>query len=198
MTDAQLETLLREGKHPTGREIYVMPSKQSQFLSAPDMAALIAYLRAIPATGALTPPPPANFEESVAARLPDDYSLFQDGSQPRNYHNSAEEVAYYAAHPLPEIGSTARLAQGRYVASVVCSSCHGAQLDGVGEPAGDIQGALSYDAVTFDRLLVESVMRDGSTAKEAWGFGHEAFPLTKSERAAAMEYVTALAKSRTE
>src|SRR5688500_11467742 len=46
MSDAALERLLREGVHPD-REIYVMPSKQTQFLSERDMAALIAFLRTI-------------------------------------------------------------------------------------------------------------------------------------------------------
>lgn len=41
MSDAALERLLREGVHPD-REIYVMPSKQTQFLSERDMAALAA------------------------------------------------------------------------------------------------------------------------------------------------------------
>ncbi len=196
MTDEELEALLRKGAHPSGREIYVMPSKQSQFLSAPDMAALIAYLRTTPATGEPTPIPPADFESAVAARLPDDYWLFDDPGQSRTYHNSAEEVAYYASHQLPDLGATQRLALGRYIASATCSACHGAQLDGVGEPDGNIQGALAYNAFEFDRLLVASITRDGRPAESEWGIGHDAFPLTQRERAAAFEYVAALAKSR--
>ena len=56
MSDAALERLLREGVHPD-REIYVMPSKQTQFLSARDMAALIAFLRTIPSVGPPTSRP---------------------------------------------------------------------------------------------------------------------------------------------
>ena len=74
MSDAALERLLREGVHPD-REIYVMPSKQTQFLSERDMAALIAFLRTIPPVGETTPVPPAGFEAAVTARLPDDYWL---------------------------------------------------------------------------------------------------------------------------
>jgi cytochrome c553 len=72
MSDAVLERVLREGVHPD-REIYIMPSKQFQFLSAPDMAALIAFLRTIPPVGEMTPLPPAGFEAAVTARLPEDY-----------------------------------------------------------------------------------------------------------------------------
>lgn len=47
MSDAELERLLRKGVHPD-REIYLMPSKQTQFMSERDMGALIAFLRTIP------------------------------------------------------------------------------------------------------------------------------------------------------
>jgi cytochrome c553 len=63
MSDGEIERLLREGVHPT-REMYLMPSKQSQFVSERDMEALIAYLRTIEPT----PPPPPGFEEAVTAR----------------------------------------------------------------------------------------------------------------------------------
>lgn len=54
MSDAALERLLREVVHPD-RENYVMPSKQTQFLSERDMAALISILRTIPPVGEATP-----------------------------------------------------------------------------------------------------------------------------------------------
>jgi mono/diheme cytochrome c family protein len=193
LSDAQLERLLREGIHPS-REIYVMPSKQTQFLSARDMAALIAYLRTIPPKGEPTPPPPADFEASVTARLPDDYwRTLQDGEK-RGYHNAQEEVAYFAAHQPPDLGP--QLARGRMIASSVCSSCHGAALDGIGEPAGNIQGALSYDDAAFNRLLTESVDRTGKRVIVEWGFGHEAQPLTAAERRDVIAYTRALALTR--
>lgn len=51
MSDSELERVLRKGVTPSRDEIYVMPSKQTQFLTELDMAALIAYLRTIPAKG---------------------------------------------------------------------------------------------------------------------------------------------------
>jgi mono/diheme cytochrome c family protein len=195
MTDAELERLLREGIHPT-REIYVMPSKQTQFLSARDMAALIAYLRTVPPKGQATPLPPAGFEAAVTARLPDDYwRTLQDGEK-RGYHNAQEEVAYFAAQRPPDLGQ--HLARGRMIASSVCSSCHGAALDGIGEPAGNIQGALAYDDAAFNRLLTESVDRTGKRVVVEWGFGHEAQPLTAAERRDVIAYTRALALTRAE
>jgi len=193
MSDTQLERLLREGIHPT-REIYLMPSKQTQFLSEPDMAALIAFLRTIPQVGEPTPLPPAGFEAAVTARLPDDYWLTQQEGEKRGYHNSAEEVRYFAAHQPPDLGP--QLARGRMIATTLCSACHGAALDGIGEPAHDIQGALAYDDVAFDRLLIESVDRTGTRVAVEWGFGHEAQPLTLAERRDVIAYVRALARTR--
>ncbi len=193
MSDAALERLLREGVHPE-REIYVMPSKQTQFLSGRDMAALIAFLRTVPPTGKMTPLPPADFRAAVTARLPDDYWLTLQEGEKRDYHNAAEEVAYFKAHQPADLG--AELARGRMIASTICSTCHGAALDGLGEPAGNIQGALAYDDAAFDRLLTESIDRTGKVVKVEWGFGHEASPLTAAERRDAVAYVRALARSR--
>jgi mono/diheme cytochrome c family protein len=193
LSDAALERLLREGVHPD-REIYVMPSKQTQFLSERDMAALIAYLRTIPPVGKATPLPPPGFEEAVTARLPDDYWLTLLEGEKRNYHNAAEEVVYYAAHRPPDLEQ--ELARGRMIASSICSACHGAALDGLGEPAGDIQGALAYDDAAFDRLLTESIDRTGKRVAVEWGFGHDATVFSAAERRDVIAYVRALARSR--
>lgn len=192
-TDEELETLIRYGVHPD-RDIYLMPSKQSQFLSDQDMSALIAYLRTIPPQGDPTPLPPDGFEQAVTENLPEDYWLWRDPSQPQTYHNAQEEAAYFAANRAPDMGED--LAQGRYIATAICSSCHGAALDGVGEPAGDIQGALNYTDEEFETLLVESITRNGETVRVDWGFGHESMAINATERDAAIAYVRALAEKR--
>lgn len=193
MSDDDLKRLLREGIHPT-REMYLMPSKQSQFLSRRDMSALIAYLRTIPPTGEPTPPPPPGFEEAVTERLPDDYWRTLEDGQPRSYHNSAEEADYYAEHAAPDLGD--EYAQGRLVALTLCSSCHGAALDGVGEPAGDIQSALNYDRTAFERLLKEGIGLDGEPIEMNWGSEHSMTALTESEIQSVISYTMQLAKSR--
>ena len=82
------------------------------------------------------------------------------------------------------------------IASSICSTCHGAALDGLGEPSGDIQGALAYDDAAFDRLLTESIDRTGKRVAVEWGFGHEAQPLSAAERRDVIAYVRELAHSR--
>ncbi len=198
MSDAQLEKVLRAGVSPSREEIYIMPSKLTQFLGDRDMDALIAYLRTIKPTGTATPPPPPGFEQAVAARLPDDYWRWQLPGQKRDYHNSAEEVAYYAANQAPKLGTSAELVQGRYIAVTVCSGCHGAALDGKGEDAGGIEAASLYSDAEFDRLLTTSVSRGGKILKMTWGFGHEVIPITKSEKSAVIAYVRTLARKRAE
>lgn len=193
MSDGQLERLLREGVHPT-REMYLMPSKQSQFLSGRDMDALIAFLRTIEPTGEPTPLPPPGFEEAVTARLPDDYWRTTEAGQPRNYHNAVEEAAYFAENTVPDLGE--EYAQGRLVVQTVCTSCHGAAMDGVGEPAGDIQGALEYDDAQFERLLRDGMGRDGKPLEMPWGLPHTPAILTDGEIAAALAYTRALARRR--
>lgn len=193
MSDADLERLLRKGVHPD-REIYLMPSKQTQFLSERDMAALVGFLRTIPPVGEPTPLPPEGFEEAVRSRLPKDYWLTEEERKTGSYANAAEEVDYYAAHRPPDLGP--QFARGRMIAETVCSSCHGAALDGVGEPAGDIQGALAYDDAAFDRLLIDSIDRtDKRVLVAEWGVGHEA-QLTPGERRDVVAYIRALARSR--
>lgn len=195
MSDGELERLLRQGVHPT-REIYLMPSKQSQFLSGRDMDPLIAFLRTIEPTGEPTPLPPPGFEEAVTARLPDDYWRTAEDGQPRNYHNAAEEAAYFAENTVPHLGD--EHGQGRMVVQTVCTLCHGAAMDGVGEPAGDIQEALEYDDAEFERLLRDGVDRDGELIEMNWGQDHTPAALTDGEIAEAITYTRALARHRME
>ena len=197
-SDAELERLLREGVHPA-REIYLMPSKQSQWLGDRDMAALLAYLRTIPPTGEATPPPPMGFEEAVTGRLPDDYWRTAPEGAPRAYHNAAEEAEYFAENAPADYGP--QLARGRLVALTVCTICHGAALDGVGEPAGDMQAVLDYGDAGARRLLREGLDRRGDLVPPTWipeeaGTDH-AFPaLTDGEVAAVVAYVRRLAAER--
>ena len=146
MTDEQLERLLREGVHPSREALYVMPSKSYTHLTDRDMAALIAFLRTVPATGEPTPLPRLTGE--IADRM-----------ARGEYHSAADEVEHYAANPPPDLGDGHRL--GRYVAMATCTGCHGARMDGVGEFGGGMAPAARYDEVELGRFLSEGVTPDG-------------------------------------
>lgn len=191
-SDEQLETLLREGVHPE-REIYLMPARTSQFLSEADMDALIAYLRTVPPTGNATPPPPPGFEDAVAQRLPDDYWRVKEYGR-AFYPNAQEEAAFYAKYRAPSLGEETE--RGRYIAAATCTGCHGPGLDGYGEANGPIDAAADYSDAELERLLVDSVTRDGRSVAAAWGSPHEGGKLTQDERDAVKAYVRALAISR--
>lgn len=192
MTDDELETVLREGKLPE-RDMYLMPSKQTHFLATKDMEALIAFLRSVEPVGDPTPEPPEGFADAVAERLPPDYWREQEYGR-RFYPTAADEVNYYIKNRVPDLGSS--LERGRYIATTVCSVCHGAALDGKGENSGDVQAILNYDAEAFDALLAEDITVDGPMPTNEWGGTHAAYPLTPSERGDTYQYVRALAESR--
>ncbi|MBW0144671.1 c-type cytochrome [Sphingomicrobium clamense] len=191
-SEEQLEALLREGIHPE-REIYLMPSRTSQFLSDADMGALIAYLRTIEPTGEATPPPPEGFEDAVAKRLPDEYWRVQEYGR-AFYPNAEEEAQFYAKYRAPAVAGEHE--RGRYIAAATCTSCHGPGLDGYGEEFGAIDGVLDYNDKELRKLLVDSVNRDGETVAAWWGTGHEGSKLTQAELNDVEAYVRALARSR--
>lgn len=115
LSDDQLVTLMREGVHPRRDALWYMPAKTLQRLSEPDMAALIAFLRALEPGGRDWPLPRGG--EATEALL--DYGIIDQ---------SPTLVARYRDLTPPERGDA--LALGRYVASLTCSECHGAALEG--------------------------------------------------------------------
>ncbi|MDA1080410.1 MAG: c-type cytochrome [Gemmatimonadetes bacterium] len=48
-TDAEIAHALRHGVDPKGRKLFMMPSYEYSYFSEPDLAAVIAYLRSLPA-----------------------------------------------------------------------------------------------------------------------------------------------------
>lgn len=141
MTDAQLETLLRRGVHPTRKDLWVMPSQMFQHLSASDMAALIAYLRTLPPTGNLSPPPvpgPKARSEVAAGAYKPAATLVTD----------LRDVLPVDAGP--------QYAQGRYITSVTCVECHGPKLEGSPDPEGNIPNLIvvgGYSPAEFDHFI---------------------------------------------
>ncbi len=185
MSDEQLEKLLRDGTHPE-RDLFLMPSKTSQFLSKRDMEALIAYLRTIPEKGSPTPNPPIGFRDSVTAKLPADYWRTDEYGRP-SYHTAEDEVMYYRSHSLPNLGK--ELLKGRLIAQTMCSSCHGASLDGIGEDAGDISNTKKYDTSSYKKFLTSGITVDGDTIITPFGSVHMFQFLTDNEIESVVAYM---------
>ncbi|MEP7316162.1 MAG: c-type cytochrome [Sphingomicrobium sp.] len=185
MSDAQLESLLRTGKHPVRGDMWIMPSETFQRLSAPDMTALIAFLRTVPPTGYPTPPP-----------------IFTAAGQAAIAKGDFKPVADYAAefrnkHPV-DLGP--KLAWGRYIAGATCSECHGADLTGIpdfipGVSTPDLDIAGTYSNAELAELLTSGKGKTRAdlglmslVGKEHFGY------LTATERAAVIDYVKARAE----
>lgn len=180
MTDAQLETLLRDGIHPTRKDLWIMPSEVFQRLSKPDMAALIAHLRTVKPSGKPTPPPvmSAKFKAAVA----------KGDEKP-----TSAWVADYKTHQPPDLGP--KLALGHYIAGATCSECHGGDLTGIEGFTPDLDVAGAYSEAELTTLLTTG---KGKTPRDLGlmtlvGKGHFSH-LTANERATVIAYVKARAE----
>jgi len=179
-SDGQLAALLREGVHPSGREVWAMPSEIFQHLSDADLTALTAFLRTLKPAG---PPsqPPLPFEKETQA-------LIAKGE----LKPAAEFVREEKALAPVDLGP--RHALGRYITRVTCAECHGAELKGRGNPDLVVTGA--YSRAEFARLITQGIPTGNRKLKEMMvGVAKDRFAhLTPNERDALYAYLKARAE----
>ena len=178
-SDTQLKRLLREGVHPSGRDLWAMPSEIFQHLSEPDEAALIAHLRTLeparPPTGK-----PLPFEAETK-------KLIAEGK----VKPAAAFVRDTRSIGPADLGPQHAL--GRYITRVTCAECHGPQLKGGGTP--DLVAAGAYSREEFERLLTQGVPTGGRKLKLMELVAKERFArLTIQERDALYAYLKARAE----
>lgn len=135
---AGIERALRQGRRPDGSALWSMPSEMYTHLSAPDMTALVAYLKSLPPAGKAMPPKriEAGWRAEVAS----------------GKYNSAP--GYIAAEKgIAPIDLGPAHARARMVAMTACTECHAARLEGRDgdTPNLDIVGA--YSAAQFATLM---------------------------------------------
>jgi len=149
-TDAQMKRLLREGVHPTGRDVWGMPSELFQHLSAADEGAVIAYLRTLKPAG-----PP------TGERLP-----FEEATQKLiaagKIMPAADFVRHNKALAPVDLGHSYEL--GRYITRVTCAECHGPELKGGGDTP-DLVVTGGYSREEFDKLMSDGVPSGGRKLK---------------------------------
>lgn len=140
-TDTQLEIAIREGVRYDGSLLWEMPSDAFLPLSAPDMQALIAYLRSVPQGG----------EEHPRMVLgPEGKKEIEAGT-----FAPAREAVKKARLVVPVFAGEQH-AWGRYLAHTVCGECHGPDLRGNPNPETfrpDLIVAASYPLTDFRTLL---------------------------------------------
>ncbi len=184
MTDAQLETLLRTGKHPTRGDLWIMPAEVFQRMSDADMKAVIAHLRTVAPSGAATPPPAFSPEARA--------EIAKGAMKP-----VAAYVAEYRSKLPVDMGP--KYAFGRYIAENTCAECHGADLTGIpdfspGVSTPDLDIAGAYSEADLTQLLTTGKGKTkpylglmSRVAKAHFSY------FTPEERAAVVAYVKARA-----
>lgn len=112
---------IRHGVAPGGRPLIFMPSEDYNRLTDADLAALVAYVRALPPS----PGGPAIMELPLPARV-----LYGLGA----IDDAAAKIDH-AAPPAQPVAEGVNAAHGAYVANM-CLGCHGPQLAGGRIPGG--------------------------------------------------------------
>jgi mono/diheme cytochrome c family protein len=154
-SDQQIAEMVRSGVRADGTELVGMPSQALSRLTDPEIAAVIAYVRSLPAGG--TQPPDKQLR--LVGRV-----LLLMGKVP----TTPSLVAKYAAHPLPDFGPAT--AAGRGIARA-CSECHGPDLSGDDGP--DLRIAAAYDLPAFTRLLRTGIALDGRPVRPTGLIGED-------------------------
>jgi cytochrome c553 len=145
------ERAIRHGVGVDGRGLAIMPSEVYTHLSDEDLAALIAYLQAVPRVDNELPATELRPLGRVIAGL-------------GQIEPTSALVDHDAPHPAsnPPVGATAEY--GRYRASTTCNGCHGERLEGAQPPNPDSPVAPSLHHIagwTFDQFA--TTMRTGVT-----------------------------------
>lgn len=160
-SDADYERAIRHGVGRGGRALVFMPAEAFAVLSDTDLAAMIGYLRTVPAVDREAPPP----RVGPLAR-----ALYLGG----NFPLLPVELVDRAARPEPPAPGVS-VAYGEYLATAGgCRGCHGMDLAGTGDPsAPDITRArlAAWTEADFFRALREGRRPDGSVidpAKMPW------------------------------
>lgn len=161
---------IRHGVAPGGRPLLIMPSEDYNRLSNEDFAALVAYLRQMPAAEG----GPAEISLPLPVRALYGAGLIQDAAQKID-HSLAP------AAPVPEAVSAAH---GAYVANA-CIGCHGPGLAGGRIPGapphwpaaanltpGEGSALAKYaDAKAFVSMMRSGQRPDGSAVSTVMPFG---------------------------
>jgi len=112
---------IRHGANPKGHALMVMPSEDYNRFTDSDLAALVAYVRALPPSGGGA----ALIELPLPVR-----ALYGAG-----YIEDAAAKIDHALPVQPPVPETVSVEHGRYVANT-CLGCHGPQLAGGKVPGG--------------------------------------------------------------
>jgi mono/diheme cytochrome c family protein len=136
-SDAQLESAIRAGLRANGTSELAMPATVYGAFSDDELAAIMGYLRSLPASGTALNQPSPNIllRAYLVAGL---------------YRTELQRMAQ--ARPALDAGP--RFAAGRHLAMIACGQCHGADLrGGHGAPGPDLTVRGYYSRGQFHILM---------------------------------------------
>ncbi|HEX3675688.1 MAG TPA: c-type cytochrome [Rhizomicrobium sp.] len=113
LTDEELARAIRDGLKPDGKSLWIMPSEDYTYMSVADVAAIVSYVRSLPAAGHPTPPPRFKRRDRIAI-----------------LEGDLEPTAMRVADGGASLDLGPRYEGGRYIARTTCAACHGLDLTG--------------------------------------------------------------------
>jgi mono/diheme cytochrome c family protein len=148
LSDAELDRAIRRGLRPDGTGELAMPSFAYANFSDDEVAAIIGYLRGLPARGTapIQPPPGLVLRADLALGL------------------VKTSPARLAEADTP-IDAGASFEAGRHLAAVACGQCHGSDLAGAyGLPGPGLSVQGYYSRAQFHALMrTGAAVSDGDT-----------------------------------
>jgi mono/diheme cytochrome c family protein len=147
-TGAQIATILRNGVRPDGHSVFVMPAETYAALNDADLGRIVAWLQTLPTSVG------PNVETAIGP-------LGRIGLALGEFKTAAELIEQ-ATPPPPAADPQAQL--GRYIATSVCSECHGASLRGASNPdftSPNLRIVMAYSPEAFTDLLRKGVALGG-------------------------------------
>ena len=151
-TDADWERAIRHGVNPDGRGLLIMPSALYNSLSDDETAAMIAYLKTIPAV---------DNELPASETRPLGRIIAATGG----FYHAAKDIDQAKAHPATAPPHAANAEYGRYRTTTACTYCHGQDLHGGSvaiEPGTPIPPDL-YSVTAWSLDQFKTAMRTGVT-----------------------------------
>ncbi|MGZ6014144.1 MAG: cytochrome c [Phenylobacterium sp.] len=145
-SDADFDRVIRQGLTPAGYSVEFMPSNAFVHMDDAEVAALISYIRSLPAGGADPVewrPGWKGYWQLATGKFPPGQAFMADARRlaPR------------------DVGPTT--AQGRHLTSVACSECHSSDLTGQKGGPPDLMIVGSYDPADFRRLMKSGIAAGG-------------------------------------
>jgi len=184
-SEHELTVMIAEGQRPD-RALMDMPSYLFSELDPDDLAALVSYLKTLPAKGVQHPDP------TIGPKLADDIA---SGA----FKDSAQQVAEMKNKAPPDLGPDHAFA--RSILRATCAECHGMDLQGHTEPMmdapppPDLRIVAAYSAEDFSTLMKTGKPIGDRELKVMGGVARGRYSrFTGSEVKAVYDYLAELAR----